>query len=334
MIKTRILATVVTVLATAVGAQAQVILSYEHLVTVGDPGNAKDTHGDGYGAVAGAYQISKYEVTAGEYAAFLNLAAKSDPNGLYNSSMDSSSYGCQITRTGSSGSYTYDFSGRPSGAESDWVNRPVNYVSWYDAARYCNWLTTSNTESGVYNTTTWAIDRGYRNAQGLAYFIPTEDEWYKAAYYKGGGTTAGYWDYPTGSDTAPTSEAPPGGANSANYIWPGPVGPDYYRNEVGAYTGSDSPYGTFDQGGNVWEWNETLIDGKRGARGGSFGNGAVTLRAEGRYSYDPTLEDIFIGFRVASIPEPSSVALLALGAGMAGMAVAVRRRTRRQSRNG
>jgi len=332
MIKTRILATVVTVLAMAVGAQADTILSYTNLVTVGDPGNAKDTHGDGYGAVAYVYQISKYEVTAGEYAAFLNLAAKSDPNGLYNTNMNSLSHGCQITRTGSSGSYTYDFSGRPSGAESDWVNRPVNYVSWYDAARYCNWLTTSNTESGVYNTSTWAIDRGYRNAQGLAYFIPTEDEWYKAAYYKGGGTNTGYWDYPTGSDTAPTSEAPPGGANSANYYGSGwAVDPPYYRNEVGAYTGSDSPYGTFDQGGNVWEWNETLIGGSRGVRGGSFSFSDGTLRAAGRNGTGPAGEDYHVGFRVASIPEPGSVALLALGA---GMAVAVRRRKRRQSRNG
>ena len=109
-------------------------------VPVGNPGNADDIHGDGYGGVDYTYNIGKYEVTAGQYAAFLNAVAATDPYGLYNTNMDSDSYGCQITRNGSSGSYTYDFSGRPSGTEADWVNRPVNYVSWGDAARFANWL--------------------------------------------------------------------------------------------------------------------------------------------------------------------------------------------------
>jgi len=318
---TRVLrgAVMAVLLISVTGAQAQVIKSYEHMVTIGDPGNAADTHGAGYGAVSSTYQISKYEVTAGEYAAFLNAAAKSDPNDLYSTLMDSNQYGCQITRGGSGGNYTYDFSGRPSGNASDWENRPVNYVSWYDAARYCNWLTTGNTESGVYNTSTWAIDRSYRNAQGRAFFIPTEDEWYKAAYYKGGGTNAGYWDFPTGSDTAPTSEAPSGGENSANYYSGNKyaIGSPYYRNGAGAYTGSDSPYGTFDQGGNILEWNETLIGSSRGARGGAFAGLEAGLRADYRNSVAPALEGIDVGLRVASIPEPGSGALALAGAGLA-----------------
>ncbi len=38
---------------------------------------------------------------------------------------------------------------------------------------------------------------------------------------------------------------------------------------VGAFTQADSYYGTYDQGGNVWEWNDTIIGSSRGVRGGS-----------------------------------------------------------------
>ena len=82
--------------------------------------------------------------------------------------------------------------------------------------------------------------------------IPSEDEWYKAAYYDGGSDV--YYDYPTGSDSVPVSEACPGGSNSANYYGIDlAVGSPFYRNEVGCYVSSASPYATFDQGGNVWE---------------------------------------------------------------------------------
>jgi len=97
----------------------------------------------GYGGVAYAYNISKYEVTAGQYRDFLNAV---DPTGtnsrfLYSSLMDSDDRGCQITRHEGS---TYDFSGGtvevPGSKASNWENRPVNFVSWGDAARFANWL--------------------------------------------------------------------------------------------------------------------------------------------------------------------------------------------------
>ena len=92
----------------------------------------------------GRDNISKTEINAGQYTEFLNAVAKSDPYGVYNPSMDSFSAGCQITRHGSSGSYTYNFSGgtveSPGSTTFDWADRPVNYVSWGDAARFCNWL--------------------------------------------------------------------------------------------------------------------------------------------------------------------------------------------------
>ncbi len=141
-------------------------------------------------------------------------------------------------------------------------------------------------------------------------FLPTEDEWYKAAYYKGGSTDAGHWDYATGSDEVPLSEPPPGGENSAN-IWDDgwAVGDPYYTSEVGAYALSDSAYGTFDQAGNVSEWCETLVDGDhRAKRGGSWFS-LAELAADRGYS-DPVSQNIQLGFRVARIPEPSTLALL------------------------
>ena len=248
-------------------------------VAVGDPGNSPDTRYDatGYGAVAHEYSIGKYEVTAGQYRDFLNAAAATDVYGLYNSGMDSDTYGCQITQTGSSGSYTYDFSGAPSGTVADWENRPVNYVSWYDAARYANYLTTGNTENGAYTLTgptTVSSIMDHQTAAtiyGTVYVIPTENEWYKAAYYDG--STGTYYDYPTGSNSAPgyvnnsgnlsgtSTPFADGVTDPGNYATydgdgdPNGVGSPYYRTNVGEWEASASPYGTFDQGGNVWEWN-------------------------------------------------------------------------------
>ena len=122
-------------------------------VTVGDPGNAPDTEvmsdgTTGYGSVADVYRISKYETTNAQYAEFLNAKAASDPLGLYNTSMGSPTFGWDgITRSGSSGSYSYSaIAGRE--------NRPVNYVSFYDSLRFSNWLHngqgSGDTETGAY----------------------------------------------------------------------------------------------------------------------------------------------------------------------------------------
>ena len=179
------------------------------LVTIGNTVNAADS--TGYGAVDYAYRIGKYEVTAGQYSQFLNATAKDDSFGLYNSSMSSGSQGCRIARSGSYGNYSFSIS-------ADRENRPVNFISWYDAARFCNYLTSGNTEEGVYDTTTWAINRNQAQAQyGIIYFLPSEDEWYKAAYHKNDGITGNYWLYPTQSDIEPGNYITnPDGGNNAN----------------------------------------------------------------------------------------------------------------------
>ena len=295
-------------------------------VAVGNPGNANDTHGGGYGGVDTEYRIGKYEITAGQYLDFLNAVAADDTYGLYNPSMDSDPYGCQITQNGTSGSYTYDFSGGtvevPGSTAADWENRPVNYVSWGDAARFANWLHNGQ-PMGAQDLTTTEDGSYYLNGatddpallavvreQDATWVIPTEDEWYKAAYYDGGGSV--YYNYPTSSDSVPNNDLvePTDPGNNATFYdgsWPDPagytIGDPYYRTEAGAHENSDSPYGTYDQGGNVWEWCEAVRDSSyRGLRGGPFNGGDINLRAADRDHYNfPAYESYHVGFRVAEV---------------------------------
>jgi formylglycine-generating enzyme required for sulfatase activity len=260
-------------------------------VTVGNPGNAADT--TTYGAVSYAYQIGKYEVTNAQYGAFLNAAAKTDSYGLYNSSM--SSYG--ITQSGSAGSYTYSVT-------TALANRPVVYVSWFDAARMANWMMngqgSGSTETGAY-TLNGATSGIFLATAGAQVYIPTEDEWYKAAYYNG--ATSTYSLYPNGQNSITSADANYRSAAST---------------DVGSFSSDPSSYGTFDQGGNVWEWNDAVIDGSwRGLRGGSWGGNTnyLFMRSSNRDALgDPSGEysSFLIGFRLASVPEPSSLVLSVL----------------------
>ncbi|MBM4090418.1 MAG: formylglycine-generating enzyme family protein [Planctomycetes bacterium] len=129
------------------------------------------------------YAIGKYEGTAGQHTPFLNAVAATDTYGLYNTSM-TDTRGCQIVRSGSSGSYTYSVA-------ADRANRPVNYVSFWDAARFVNWLHNGqgngDTESGVYVNV--GNQSAFTRSADAEYRIPTENEWYKAAYHKDDGVT-------------------------------------------------------------------------------------------------------------------------------------------------
>jgi sulfatase modifying factor 1 len=294
-------------------------------VAVGNPGNACETQPIGFGqegcfgAVGSAYRISKYEITNAQYAEFLNaVAGASDPLELYSTNMDPSA--------GSNGGITQ--SGSTYTAVSGRENMPVNHVSLYDALRFANWLNngqaSGDTETGAYALLGGAPEPSNgatvtRNA-GAAIVLPSEDEWYKAAYYDAVSTS--YYDYPASSNTQTTCATPGATANTANCN--NAVGD---LTGAGGYTGSASPYGTFDQGGNVGEWTETVIgSSSRVWRGGSFNGIATNLAASDRHAALTTTESSSLGFRVAIIPEPQTGLLLMTGMlALAGW----RRRSRR-----
>jgi formylglycine-generating enzyme required for sulfatase activity len=315
-------------------------------VPVGNAGNAGDTQvmstdgTTGYGAVAYNYRIGTTEVTVSQYAAFLNAVGGADTYGLYNTNMGTDLAIAGIARSGSSGSYSYSVMGSP--------DKPIAYVTWGDAARFANWLhngqpsgpqNAGTTENGAYTlngaTTSAALNNVSRNS-GATWFIPSENEWYKAAYHKNDGVTGNYWDYATSTDLTPYSDQPPGSdaptqSNTANF-WANDELPNGYNDghaatgvvhfqgfvnhltDAGAYALSVSPYGTYDQGGNVNEWNETIIVGRRGMRGGRWGGESYLMLSAYRSLEFASFENAAIGFRVANVPEPSTLALAALGA--------------------
>jgi formylglycine-generating enzyme required for sulfatase activity len=261
-------------------------------------------------------------VTAGQYTAFLNAVGGVDTYALYYvPDMANTTYGCGIARTGSgtvSIPYTYTVA-------ASFVNRPVNFVDYWCACRFANWLHNGQptgaqgpgtTETGAYTLTSTAISRNtvVRNTD-WKWAVTSEDEWYKAAYHKNNGNTGDYFDYPTRSNTPPGRDlADPLPGNNANINGsPSPISAGKHTTVVGEFQNSASPYGTFDQGGNVEEWNETITGSYRAVRGGAFDRESNRLLASGRapYAY-PLQEWSDVGFRVVSaVPEPGSLAMLA-----------------------
>ena len=290
------------------------------LVTVGDPGNVADP-ATGYGNVNYVYQIGEYDVTIGQYTAFLNaVATTSDPYGLYNAGMAPAQppghfATLGIAQVGSPGNYSYSV----AGSYSQGRNCPIFDVTWGDAARFVNWLANGQptgpegpgtTETGTYTlsgtTTNAGLMQVTRNP-GSTWVLPTVDEWYKSAYYFGGGTNAGYWMYATQSNTLPSNVLSATGTNNANFfsVDTGGFSDPNYLTPVGAFAASPSAYGTDDQGGDVGQWNETGYGGTaRGFRGGSFDSGFGILLSTTNEATDPAFADIDIGFRVAYVPEP------------------------------
>jgi sulfatase modifying factor 1 len=272
----------------AAPSHAQPLVTIE-TVKVGDAGNAADT--TGYGAVTNVFAIGKYEVTLSQYTAFLNAVAATDTYNLYNTSMASDLNIAGISRTGSSGSYVYSLNGATNGA---------------------------STETGAY-TLNGAMSGIFTKNPDAKWWIPSENEWYKAAYYKGGGTNAGYWLYPTRSDSTP-GKVIGAGTNQANYndgvnnaVWSVTQSGTFsfaqnYLTDVGAYSSSGSYYGTYDQGGNLFEWNDGVVSGSsRALRGGNWGSGANSLESANRYGHAPTSEFKEAGFRVASVAGSSAL---------------------------
>ena len=262
-------------------------------VTIGNPGNAADTTGtpNPAGSVAYTYNLGKYEVSRGQ----IDKANSAGSLGI--TLQDMSSYG------------------------GNGVNRPATGVNWNEAAKYVNWLNTSTGGTAAYKFSgstfqLWSsTDAGYnannpfRNSNAK-FWLPSTDEWYKAAY----GNLNGTWNnYATGSDSAPTAVASGTAANTA--VYNGLTGPADITSAGGL-----SPYGTMGQGGNVTEWTETAFDGTnntagetRDTRGGFWDSLSANIDASGRATVSPAGGGFLTGFRIASVPEPSTGLLVVLG---------------------
>ncbi len=325
---------------------------------IGNAGNAPDTPPtidlgggisfptrDPHGAVAYDYRISKHEVTNAQYTEFLNAV---DPEGtnaldLYDDEMASHGNGGILFDGGAADGSKYQVKQGRS-------NNPVVFVTFFDAMRFTNWLEngqgSGDTEAGVYTIGSGTDEVRNSNA---SYFLPTVDEWFKAAYHKNDGVTGNYWGYATSTDDQPYSDQPSGGdapdpSNVANYnfddiddlngyndgyaVTGSPILADgqNYLTDVGAYSSATSPYGTFDQTGNVSEWTETVagIGGNaRDTRGGSWSGNLMRISTDIDYGTTPGSSGSLVGFRVASVvPEPASLVMGVL----AMMAVALWRR--------
>jgi hypothetical protein len=269
-------------------------------VDIGNAGNAADT--TGYGAVAYSYRAGTREISQ-------DAIDKATAGGMAN-----------VT------------AGPWTGAQ------PAANLNWYEAAAFVNFLNTSSGKTAAYdlswNGTAWSMalwsseqawtaggTNLYRNKDAY-YFLPSENEWYKAAYDNAAGSA--YFPYPTGSSTAPIAVASGTQPDSAVYFQTNQISP-----AEATAAGGLSPYGTMGQGGNIWEWTETALSGDnnsatnvRTIRGGGWTSPENQLSSSFRSSNGfPDGERTFIGFRVASIPEPSTYALLlATGAGALGWA--------------
>lgn len=287
-------------------------------VNVTDAGNPADTDTT-YGAVSYDYAIGKYETTVSQYVIFLNavaaVPASSAIEALWNIDMeDTAGYvsGGLIARTGSGTTlnpYVYtEIPDTSLGQNSG--QRAILNISWFSAARFANWLhngatTSASTETGAY-TLNGATSGVFTKNPGALWWIPTEDEWYKAAYYDPSKEGANkYWKYPTRSDSLPSAEAFPGGVNSANYDSPAAL-EGHRVTPVGAYSSSVSYYGTYDQAGLMWEWNDAVYtdyEGNpltRGMRGGSWSLGMINVSKFGPRDYEPVYDDDDSGFRLAT----------------------------------
>ena len=310
-----LLATVSLIASAAQATPITASLNGYDLVKVGDANNAAQVSAtanqNGYGAVTTDFWIGKNQVTIGQYTEFLNAVAKTNNRGLFNASMNSDQRIRGIQQSGSDGAFVYTVVGpngtNPAGATSP-ANRPITFVSWFDSARFANWMAngkptgaagSTTTDNGAYNLGTAttgnapALNTTNPNTGATpAFSIPTENQWYKAAYYspvKSGPSTPGYFLYGTGSDSTPgngwngtAALANKDLANQANYRLdgaryavtggtsdPGVNGNQNLLTDVGAFTDTYSYYGAFDMSGNAWDWND--LDGVAGSSRGLRG---------------------------------------------------------------
>jgi formylglycine-generating enzyme required for sulfatase activity len=297
-------------------------------VLVGDPGNPTDvaySSAGAFGSVAYAYRMGAYEVTNDQYTAFLNAVAAEDSLGLYDLGMDEIDRG-GIVRSGVFGAYSY-------AVKENMGNKPVNWINFWDAARFVNWLhngqptggqTDETTEDGAYDLNGMIVNDSptWTRKPGARWFLPTENEWYKAAFYDPRSTAQGgppgndhYWLYQTRSDAAPAVAGADGqgnisnaGANVVNYAlgadWNGLNG--NFTTVGSAGPQSASFYGTHDQAGNITEMTESPLPPTHYVvRGGNYASNTnqSVVGATYRTGTLASLDSPTLGFRVAAAVE-------------------------------
>ncbi len=286
-------------------ALAQVAIEVVTVGAPGAPGYAGPSNPSA--AVPHVFEIGRYEVTNLQYAALLDaVAAVSDPNELWSPSMQSNSLG-GIERTGIAGNWDYT-------AKTGMENMPVNYVSFWDALRFANWMhngqpqggqDATTTEDGAYTITAPGVaDNDVPRNPDALFAVPTRDEWLKAAYYEDSPST--WYLSPAQSQTSLVGGAPvDDDGNTGN------CGGTSVFYDVGSYTLSDSPWGTFDQGGSVSEWTEE-IRGGGSARAYLGGDNISSCSSNAPSSVPfvvPTQQRVNLGFRIV-VPAAPSVPLL------------------------
>lgn len=298
-------------------AEAQPLIGLES-VLIEDMNNPADPL-TGRGSVSHRYWMMTGPVTNSQYVAFLNAVDPdgNNPNGIYSSFMSSSPRGGILRNLSAPAGSVYS-------VKANFGDKPVNMVTWFDAARFANWMHNGaevggDMETGAYNLN-GATSGIFVMELGAKFWLPTWDEWYKAAYYDP--VTQTYSLYPTQFDTVPTQATVDAfgnitnpGDNVANFgnsaTWN--VGSGGNVTTIGS-AGNTSFYGTYDQGGNVSEWTGTVAGSQMRILGGNYFQGDSLLASTSTLAATPTAWASYYGFRLA-IPEPSSVILMLLASG-------------------
>jgi len=318
-------------IAFAVASVASSVLGvHVDMVTIGNPGNpGNPATTTGLGAVSDIFQISKYETTNAQYVEFLTSVGGTNPGGIYNPNMGLDPLG-GIVQAGSSGTFTYSVKSGTNPQGVAYANLPVNFVSWFSAARFVNWVQNGeSTNPATLETGAYTLN-GATNGPlpgrnpGATVFLPSLNEWYKAAFHDSVNGGDNYYDWGLASDTKPANDVSDLSlVNAANYG--GSVTPTSGPIAVGSYAGSSS-YGLYDMIGNIAEMSDQPGNNANRymAMSGSYSTQVANMDGFSAL-YTPsnvrgTSATGQIGFRIAAVPEPSTYALLAAGvAGLGGL---------------